>query len=76
MTFPQRDTGTPTYDGLPLGRLCIGAGDAQSHAPLLVRRALEQADAWRMAATGRSARFCDVSLDYIGRYDRPWHRHR
>ena len=40
--FAQRDTGIPTYDGLPLARLRLGDGDAEPDASALVRRPLEQ----------------------------------
>ena len=42
---PPRDTGTPTYDGLPLDRLPVAARDAEPDAPAVVGRPLEQAHA-------------------------------
>jgi len=68
--FPQKDAGTPTYDGLPL------------HHYVSVLEMLNPMH--RLWSDGRwnkitiahgcywkKCSFCDVSLDYIGRYDRP-----
>ena len=40
--FPQKDTGIPTYDGLPLDQYVSRHGNAEPDAPLLVGRPLEQ----------------------------------
>ena len=42
--IPFKDAGTPTYDGLPLDQYLSLCELAQSHAPSMVRRALEQAN--------------------------------
>ena len=68
--FPARETGIPTYDGLPL------------HQYVSVMEMLNPMH--RFWSDGRwnkitlahgcywkKCSFCDVSLDYIGRYDRP-----
>jgi radical SAM superfamily enzyme YgiQ (UPF0313 family) len=68
--IPQRDSGIPTYDGLPLG-------DYVSIMEMLnPMHRLWSDGRWNkiMLAHGcywKKCTFCDVSLDYIGRYDRP-----
>jgi radical SAM superfamily enzyme YgiQ (UPF0313 family) len=68
--FAQRDTGIPTYDGLPLA-------DYVSVMEMLnPMHRLWSDGRWNkiMLAHGcywKKCSFCDVSLDYIGRYDRP-----
>jgi hypothetical protein len=68
--FPQRDTGTPTYDGLPLG-------DYVSVMEMLnPMHRLWSDGRWNKITLAhgcywKKCSFCDVSLDYIGRYDRP-----
>jgi radical SAM superfamily enzyme YgiQ (UPF0313 family) len=68
--FPQRDTGSPTYDGLPLG-------DYVSLLEMLnPMHRLWSDGRWNKITLAhgcywKKCSFCDVSLDYIGRYDRP-----
>jgi hypothetical protein len=68
--FPQRDTGTPTYDGLPLR-------DYVSVLEMLnPMHRLWSDGRWNKITIAhgcywKKCSFCDVSLDYIGRYDRP-----
>jgi radical SAM superfamily enzyme YgiQ (UPF0313 family) len=68
--FPQRDTGTPTYDGLPLK-------DYVSVLEMLnPMHRLWSDGRWNKITIAhgcywKKCSFCDVSLDYIGRYDRP-----
>jgi radical SAM superfamily enzyme YgiQ (UPF0313 family) len=68
--FPQRDTGIPTYDGLRLG-------DYVSVMEMLnPMHRLWSDGRWNKITLAhgcywRKCAFCDVSLDYIGRYDRP-----
>ncbi len=68
--IPQRDTGTPTYDGLPLGQYV-------SVMEMLNPMHRFWSDGrWNKITLAhgcywKKCSFCDVSLDYIGRYDRP-----
>jgi hypothetical protein len=68
--FPAKDTGTPTYDGLPLG-------DYVSVLEMLnPMHRLWSDGRWNKITLAhgcywKKCSFCDVSLDYIGRYDRP-----
>jgi radical SAM superfamily enzyme YgiQ (UPF0313 family) len=68
--FPARDTGIPTYDGLPLD-------DYVSLLEMLnPMHRLWSDGRWNKIALAhgcywKKCSFCDVSLDYIGRYDRP-----
>jgi hypothetical protein len=68
--IPQRDTGTPTYAGLPLG-------DYVSILEMLnPMHRLWSDGRWNKITIAhgcywKKCSFCDVSLDYIGRYDRP-----
>ena len=68
--FPQKDAGTPTYDGLPLG-------DYVSVLEMLnPMHRLWSDGRWNKITIAhgcywKKCSFCDVSLDYIGRYDRP-----
>jgi hypothetical protein len=68
--FSQRDTGIPTYDGLPLG-------DYVSVLEMLNPMHRFWSDGrWNKLTLAhgcywKKCTFCDVSLDYIGRYDRP-----
>jgi radical SAM superfamily enzyme YgiQ (UPF0313 family) len=66
--IPQRDAGTPTYDGLPLGRyLSIFELPNPMHRIWSDGRwnklTLAHGCYWKKCS------FCDVSLDYIARYD-------
>ncbi len=68
--FPARDTGTPTYDGLPLA-------DYVSVLEMLnPMHRLWSDGRWNKITLAhgcywKKCSFCDVSLDYIGHYDRP-----
>jgi hypothetical protein len=68
--IPQRDTGIPTYDGLPLGQYV-------SVMEMLNPMHRFWSDGrWNKITLAhgcywKKCSFCDVSLDYIGRYDRP-----
>ena len=68
--IPQRDTGTPTYAGLPLA-------DYVSVMEMLNPMHRFWSDGrWNKITLAhgcywKKCSFCDVSLDYIGRYDRP-----
>jgi radical SAM superfamily enzyme YgiQ (UPF0313 family) len=68
--FPQRDTGIPTYDGLPLDRYV-------SILEMLNPMHRFWSDGrWNKITMAhgcywKKCSFCDVSLDYIGRYDEP-----
>jgi radical SAM superfamily enzyme YgiQ (UPF0313 family) len=68
--FPQRDTGIPTYDGLPLDRY---VSVLEMLNPM---HRLWSDGRWNKLTIAhgcywKKCSFCDVSLDYIGRYDRP-----
>jgi radical SAM superfamily enzyme YgiQ (UPF0313 family) len=68
--FPAHATGTPTYDGLPLA-------DYVSVLEMLnPMHRLWSDGRWNKITLAhgcywKKCTFCDVSLDYIGRYDRP-----
>jgi hypothetical protein len=68
--FPARDTGIPTYDGLPLD-------DYVSVLEMLnPMHRLWSEGRWNKITLAhgcywKKCSFCDVSLDYIGRYDKP-----
>jgi len=68
--IPQRDTGIPTYAGLPLGQYV-------SVMEMLNPMHRFWSDGrWNKLTLAhgcywKKCSFCDVSLDYIGRYDRP-----
>ena len=68
--FAARDTGIPTYDGLPLA-------DYVSVLEMLnPMHRLWSDGRWNKITLAhgcywKKCSFCDVSLDYIGRYDRP-----
>jgi radical SAM superfamily enzyme YgiQ (UPF0313 family) len=68
--FPQQDTGIPTYDGLPLDRYV-------SVLEMLNPMHRFWSDGrWNKITLAhgcywKKCTFCDVSLDYIGRYDKP-----
>jgi radical SAM superfamily enzyme YgiQ (UPF0313 family) len=68
--FPQSDTGIPTYEGLPLDEY------VSLMEMLNPMHRLWSDGRWNkiMLAHGcywKKCSFCDVSLDYIGRYDKP-----
>jgi radical SAM superfamily enzyme YgiQ (UPF0313 family) len=68
--FPQKETGIPTYDGLPLD-------DYVSVMEMLNPMHRFWSDGrWNKITMAhgcywKKCSFCDVSLDYIGRYDEP-----
>jgi radical SAM family protein len=68
--IPQRDTGIPTYEGLPLNEYV-------SLMEMLNPMHRFWSDGrWNKITLAhgcywKKCSFCDVSLDYIGRYDRP-----
>jgi radical SAM superfamily enzyme YgiQ (UPF0313 family) len=68
--IPQRDTGIPTYDGLPLDKYV-------SVMEMLNPMHRFWSDGrWNKITLAhgcywKKCSFCDVSLDYIGRYDKP-----
>ena len=68
--IPQSKTGIPTYDGLPLGKYV-------SLIEMLNPMHRFWSDGrWNKITLAhgcywKKCSFCDVSLDYIGRYDRP-----
>ncbi len=68
--FPQRDTGIPTYEGLSLGHY------VSIMEMLNPMHRLWSDGRWNKITLAhgcywKKCTFCDVSLDYIGRYDRP-----
>jgi radical SAM superfamily enzyme YgiQ (UPF0313 family) len=68
--IPQRATGIPTYDGLPLGHY---VSVMEMLNPL---HRFWSDGRWNKITLAhgcywKKCSFCDVSLDYIGRYDRP-----
>lgn len=65
---PLRDAGTPTYDGLPLGRYL------SLLEMLNPMHRLWSDGRWNKLTVAhgcywKKCTFCDISLDYIGRYD-------
>jgi hypothetical protein len=68
--FPQGDTGIPTYDGLPLDQY------VSLMEVLNPMHRLWSDGRWNKITLAhgcywKKCSFCDVSLDYIGRYDKP-----
>jgi len=68
--IPQSDTGIPTYDGLPLDRY------VSLMEMLNPMHRLWSDGRWNKITLAhgcywKKCSFCDVSLDYIGRYDKP-----
>ncbi|MCB9561998.1 MAG: B12-binding domain-containing radical SAM protein [Kofleriaceae bacterium] len=66
--LPQRDCGTPTYDGLPLDRY------VSLFEMLNPMHRLWSDGRWNKLTVAhgcywKKCSFCDVTLDYIGRYD-------
>lgn len=67
---PQRDTGVPTYEGLPLDQY------VSLMEMLNPMHRLWSDGRWNKLTLAhgcywKKCSFCDVSLDYIGRYDNP-----
>ena len=68
--IPQSDTGIPTYEGLPLDRY------VSLMEMLNPMHRLWSDGRWNKLTLAhgcywKKCSFCDVSLDYIGRYDKP-----
>jgi radical SAM superfamily enzyme YgiQ (UPF0313 family) len=68
--FPAKDTGIPTYDGLPL------ASYVSVMEMLNPMHRFWSDGRWNKITLAhgcywKKCSFCDVSLDYIGRYDKP-----
>jgi hypothetical protein len=68
--FPQRDTGIPTYDGLPLDQY------VSLLEMLNPMHRFWSEGRWNKITLAhgcywKKCTFCDVSLDYIRRYDKP-----
>jgi radical SAM superfamily enzyme YgiQ (UPF0313 family) len=68
--IPQSDTGIPTYDGLPLDHY---VSFMETLNPM---HRLWSDGRWNKITLAhgcywKKCSFCDVSLDYIGRYDKP-----
>jgi radical SAM superfamily enzyme YgiQ (UPF0313 family) len=68
--IPQSDTGIPTYDGLPLDQY------VSLMEMLNPMHRLWSDGRWNKITLAhgcywKKCSFCDVSLDYIGRYDKP-----
>jgi radical SAM superfamily enzyme YgiQ (UPF0313 family) len=68
--FPQSNTGIPTYDGLPLDQY------VSLMEMLNPMHRLWSDGRWNKITLAhgcywKKCSFCDVSLDYIGRYDKP-----
>jgi radical SAM superfamily enzyme YgiQ (UPF0313 family) len=68
--FPQRDTGIPTYDGLPL-RDYVSVMEMLNPMHRLWSDGRWNKITLAHGCYWKKCSFCDVSLDYIGRYDRP-----
>jgi hypothetical protein len=67
--FPARDTGIPTYEGLPLDRY-VSIMEMLNPCTASGRTAAGTRSRWH-SCYWKKCSFCDVSLDYIGRYDKP-----
>jgi radical SAM superfamily enzyme YgiQ (UPF0313 family) len=66
----QRDTGIPTYDGLPLGEY-VSLMEMMNPMHRLWSDGRWNKITLAHGCYWKKCSFCDVSLDYIGRYDRP-----
>jgi radical SAM superfamily enzyme YgiQ (UPF0313 family) len=66
---PQRDTGIPTYDGLPL-RDYVSVLEMMNPMHRLWSDGRWNKITLAHGCYWKKCSFCDVSLDYIGRYDR------
>jgi hypothetical protein len=66
----QRDTGIPTYDGLPLGQY-VSLMEMMNPMHRLWSDGRWNKITLAHGCYWKKCSFCDVSLDYIGRYDRP-----
>ena len=68
--IPQRETGVPTYDGLPLGQY-VSLMEMMNPMHRLWSDGRWNKITLAHGCYWKKCSFCDVSLDYIGRYDRP-----
>jgi Radical SAM superfamily len=68
--IPQRDTGIPTYDGLPLEQY-VSLMEMMNPMHRLWSDGRWNKITLAHGCYWKKCSFCDVSLDYIGRYDRP-----
>ena len=66
----QRDTGIPTYDGLPLDQY-VSLMEMMNPMHRLWSDGRWNKITLAHGCYWKKCSFCDVSLDYIGRYDRP-----
>jgi radical SAM superfamily enzyme YgiQ (UPF0313 family) len=66
----QRDTGIPTYDGLPLEQY-VSLMEMMNPMHRLWSDGRWNKLTLAHGCYWKKCTFCDVSLDYIGRYDRP-----
>ena len=68
--FPQRDTGIPTYDGLPLDQY-VSVMEMLNPMHRFWSDGRWNKITMAHGCYWKKCSFCDVSLDYIGRYDEP-----
>jgi radical SAM superfamily enzyme YgiQ (UPF0313 family) len=68
--IPQRSTGTPTYDGLPL-REYVSLIEMLNPMHRFWSDGRWNKITLAHGCYWKKCSFCDISLDYIGRYDRP-----
>ena len=68
--IPQRDTGIPTYEGLPLDQY-VSLMEMMNPMHRLWSDGRWNKITLAHGCYWKKCSFCDVSLDYIGRYDRP-----
>jgi hypothetical protein len=68
--IPQSDTGIPTYDGLPLD-LYVSLMEMLNPMHRLWSDGRWNKITLAHGCYWKKCSFCDVSLDYIGRYDKP-----
>jgi radical SAM superfamily enzyme YgiQ (UPF0313 family) len=68
--FPQKDTGIPTYDGLPLDRY-VSVMEMLNPMHRFWSDGRWNKITMAHGCYWKKCSFCDVSLDYIGRYDEP-----
>jgi radical SAM family protein len=68
--IPQRDTGIPTYDGLQLDQY-VSLMEMMNPMHRLWSDGRWNKITLAHGCYWKKCSFCDVSLDYIGRYDRP-----
>jgi radical SAM superfamily enzyme YgiQ (UPF0313 family) len=68
--IPQKDTGIPTYDGLPLDRY-VSVMEMLNPMHRFWSDGRWNKITMAHGCYWKKCSFCDVSLDYIGRYDEP-----